>query len=346
MRFRFSKLSCMLLTLGFLCACQSDKKPIMIDLAGNTMGTTYHISYRDSLGRDLQSSIDSLLLVFNQEVSTYIPDSRISQFNKSDTGVFVHISAAPYFVNNFKLSGLVYGHTGGWFNPSVMPLVKYFNFGPDRKPLTEIDSAVVDSLRGLVNFDAVSITEDPTGAMIRKTIPHLQVDFSAIAKGDACDEVGKLLESRGLRNYMVEIGGEVRARGFQSKEFGWMVGINTPKEEATVKDMEAIVELRNMSLATSGNYRNFHEINGVKYAHTINPFTGYPEKNTLLSVSIFAKDCGFADALATGCMAMGLEKARTMVNRLQDVEAYFIYSDETGNMQEEYSSGAKDYIRR
>ena len=345
MLFQFNKLFAAFALISMLLACEAEQKPTMIDLAGKTMGTTYHISYRDSLGRNLQSSIDSLLRVINQEVSTYIPDSRISQFNRSDSGIFIPATVPNYFAHNLKLSGLVYGHSGGWFNPCVMPLVRYFNFGPDKKELLKIDSSLVDSLQKLVNFDAVSVAEDAKGVFIRKNIPRLEVDFSAIAKGDACDQLGILLESRGLRNYMVEIGGEVRARGFLSKGFGWMVGINRPTEEASTKDMQVIVELQDLSLATSGNYRNFHEVNGVKYAHTINPFTGYPERNTLLSVSIFAKDCGFADALATAAMAMGLKRAEEMLHRLEGVEAYFIYSDDTGKMQTRFTDGLKNIIK-
>jgi thiamine biosynthesis lipoprotein len=341
----FNKIASFFLLFIVLFACEAERKSIMVDLNGKTMGTTYHISYRDSLGRNLQLSIDSLLLVFNQEVSTYIPDSRISQFNKSDSGIFILAGEANYFAHNLKLSGLVYGHSGGWFNPCVMPLVRYFNFGPDKKALAKIDSALVDSLQKLVNFDAVSVAETPEGTLVRKNIPRLEVDFSAIAKGDACDQIGLLLESRGLRNYMIEIGGEVRARGFQSEEFGWMVGINTPTETASTKDMQVIVELRDLSLATSGNYRNFHEVNGVKYAHTINPFTGYPEGNTLLSVSIFAKDCGFADALATASMAMGLKNAEEMVRRIEGVDAYFIFSDADGQMQMTATDGLKNIIK-
>ncbi len=327
-------------------SCENKPAQIpLIDLEGKTMGTNYHISYRDSLGRNFQSSIDSLLLIYNKELSTYIPDSRISLFNSSDSGILIPTDAPNYFLRNLELSQEVYRLSEGWFNPTVMPLVKYFNFGPDRRPLQNIDSVRVDSLRRLCHFEAVSIKKTEEGIKVQKDIPGLQLDFSAVAKGDAVDELGIFLQDKGIEHYMVEIGGEIRTRGYQNKDYGWIIGINTPKEGANLKDIQAVVEMKDRSLATSGNYRNFYELNGVKYAHTINPFSGYPEAGTLLSASIFATDCSRADAFATAAMAMGFDKAWAMVQTIPDLEGYFIFSDEKGLFQVKYTDGLNDFLR-
>lgn len=348
MRFLFNK-ALLFLLIAILFGCNSDNKnnKKLIEFNGKTMGSGYSVSYHDSLNRNFQPQIDSLFAVFDKEISTYRPDSRLAAFNESDSGIFIGKNEAQHLLRNFKTSGLVYGYTAGYFNPAVMPLVNYWGFGKgDKKGRENPDSNVVDSLRKLCDYTSISITESADGAWIRKANPKTQIVFNAIAPGDAADEVGRLLESKGIKNYMVEIGGEVRCRGFQTKEYGWIIGINTPKEGAAINDMQVIVELRDLSLATSGNYRNFIEVNGTKYAHTINPFTGYPEKNSLLSASIFTKDCGVADALATACMAMGLEKAWSLVKGLPDVEAYFIYSDEKGNMQVRQTDALDKWIKK
>lgn len=328
-------------------AVEEEGVPIL-QLRGETMGTTYSVLYRDSFERDFSTSIDSLLKAYNQEVSTYIPKSNISQFNQSENGISaLNMELRKgHFVRNFELAKQIYQQTDGWFNPAVMPLVNYWGFGyTEKKAVEKADSLVVDSLLALADFNSFGLENQRAGAFISKSNPKQQLDFSAIAKGDGVDEIGRFLEQQGLGNYMVEIGGEVRARGYQQDSLGWLVGINTPKTEASTTAMQAKVALNNMSLATSGNYRNFHEVNGVKYAHTINPKTGYPEQNRLLSVSVFAKNCAQADALATGCMAMGLKKALKIIEELDGVEAYFIYSDETGALQVKMTPKVQDYLR-
>jgi thiamine biosynthesis lipoprotein len=310
------------------------------------MGSGYSISYRDSLNRNFQPQIDSFLAIFDKEISTYRDDSRLSSFNKSDSGIFISRNEPLHLVRNFQLSGLFHGSTAGWFNPAVMPLVNYWGFGKgDKKGVQNPDEKVIDSLKKICNFSFISINESPDGFWLKKNNPKTQIVLNAIAPGDAADQIGKMLEAAGIKDYMVEIGGEVRARGLQSETFGWMIGINTPKEGASLNDLQVVVELNNKSLATSGNYRNFIEVNGKKYVHTINPFTGYPEKNNLLSASIFVEDCAAADAIATACMAMGMEKAWSLVNSLKGVDAYFIYTDNEGKMQVKFTDAVKKWIK-
>lgn len=335
------------LFLILLAACQNEvatpNKIAITKLHGKTMGTTYSITYQDSLEQDFQGAIDSLLKAINQEVSTYIKDSKISIFNSSSELVLEQNST--HFIRNFERAKQIYTQSNGWFNPTVMPLVNYWGFGyTEKRAVADVDSAVVDSLVQLVVFDSVRLIQNEKNWLVQKTNPAIQLDFSAIAKGDAVDVVGLFLEQKGIVSYVVEIGGEVRARGKTLKGYAWRAGINVPSEDAATNSLQAALELDNRSLATSGNYRNFHEINGQKYAHTINPQTGYPEKNRLLSASVVAPDCATADAFATAFMAMGLDKAWELVNELPEIEAYFIYSDETGDFQTKYTEGLAAFL--
>lgn len=336
-------------------ACTSGGSPGdgYLRVSGETMGTTYHITYRDSLGRDFKGQLDSLFIAFNDEVSTYIPTSVISQFNQTseafDMGMSLEeASALPipagenHFAANYAASLVYYHRTSGAFDPTVMPLVNYWGFGyTEKKPVEEADPAVVDSLRALVGMDTVLRYE---GRMLSKADPGVQLDFSAIAKGYGVDLAGVFLEKQGISDYLVEIGGEVRARGLNDKGLPWSIGINTPDTEAGIGDFQVAARLDNRSLATSGNYRNFYEVEGRKYAHTINPWTGYPQQSTLLSASVFAPTCTEADALATACMVMGLEKAFEFIQSQNHLEAYFIFGKEDGGMEVRYTDGLKDYL--
>jgi len=179
---------------------------------------------------------------------------------------------------------------------------------------------------------------------VSKRSAGVQLDFSASAKGYAIDEVGRFLEQKGIFDYKVEIGGEVRTRGKNPDGNLWRLGIYTPKEGTSVNDLFAAIQLDDQSIATSGNYRNYYTVAGVTYSHTINPSTGLPERTNLLSVSIITKDCAYADAYATACMVMGLKQAITWVNSMKDVEAYFIFSDESNELQTYATVGIADAI--
>lgn len=343
----FISVSAAFLSMLLLFSCsEKPKSNKLVEFKGKTMGSGYSLSYHDSLQRNFQAEIDSLLAVFDQEISTYRDDSRLMAFNKSDSGIFIPKAEANHLVRNFKLAKKIHQLSSGWFNPALMPLVNYWGFGKgEKKGVENPDTNLVRSLLGVCDFTTVSLEASENGTFIRKLNPKTQIVFNAIAPGDAADEIGKFLENKGISHYLVEVGGEIRCRGNQSKDYGWIIGINTPIEGAAINDMQVIVELKNLSLATSGNYRSFIEINGRKYAHTINPKTGFPEKNELLSASIFTKDCGDADAIATSCMAMGLQKAWELVNSLPEVEAYFIYADEKGEMQVRQTDKVKEWIK-
>ncbi|WP_052597879.1 FAD:protein FMN transferase [Aureispira sp. CCB-QB1] len=314
---------------------------------GETMGTTLSIAYLDSTGMDFSQQLSDLLIDINNAVSTYIKTSEISILNHEKDSLYV--AQDGHFARNYALAQQIYQQSDGWFNPTVMPLVNYWGFGyKEKKMVAQTDSSTIKNLLSLVQFDSIKVQKAATNQLLfTKNIDGLELDFSAIAKGDAVDQVGLLLESLGIDNYFVEIGGEVRARGTTISGFPWRTGIRSPRENSSTKELQVAVQLDDLSLATSGNYENYYEDKntGMKYAHTINPKTGYPEKNQLLSASVFASNCATADAFATAFMVMGLEKAFELANELPELEAYFIYSDTNGNLQVKYTSKVEDFMQ-
>jgi thiamine biosynthesis lipoprotein len=306
---------------------ESSKAEKYIQIEGNTMGTTYHIKYIDDKKSDYKEPIDSLLVDFNNSLSTYIPDSEISKFNEGQAIEF----ASPYFLPVLEKSKEVYETSEGAFDPTVMPLVNAWGFG--FKNRDNVDSADIDSLMYLIGFEHISYDE----SNLSKDTQDVMLDFSAIAKGYGVDVVSEFLESKGISNYMVEIGGEVRCRGKNNKRSIWLIGIDNPKYSEDGKSLQATVKLDNMSLATSGNYRNFYVKDGVKYAHTIDPKTGFPVSHSLLSASVFAEDCMTADAYATAFMVAGKEKAIEMSEKT-GLLTYLIYSNPESGEIETYMS--------
>lgn len=325
-------------------------------LEGKTMGTTYHITYLDSAGNDHQQAVDSVLVAVNNSMSTYIPTSLISEFNRMDVEAAMPVDSHFYLV--YEVAKSAYLASDGAFDPTVMPLVNLFGFGYEK--LGEVDSAKVDSIKAYLRFDAVSVKllhlkgdlsiNKELQPAAYKDIAEVQLDFSAVAKGYGVDVVGLLLESKGIQNYMVEIGGEVRARGHNASGSLWRIGIDKPQEGAAAgQEFEAIISLDNESMATSGNYRNFKEQDGKKYVHTINPKTGWPEISNTLSVSVIAKDCATADAYATTFMVMGVEKGYELATRLKEegtyIEAYFIYAGENGELLTKATPGLEGKLK-
>ena len=310
---------------------RESQKPKMMFVQGTTMGViAYNIKYIDEGLRDFKKEIDSLLVDFNQSLSTYIPDSEISIFNKEGKATFNF----PYFSEVLIASQEVYKESGGYFDPTVGPLVDAWGFG-DGKSVT-LDSGQVDSVLKYVGFGKVQFTNEE----VFKTIPELKLNFSAIAKGQAIDVVAEYLMTQDIQNFMVEIGGEVRAKGKNDAGETWTIGIEIPDENRVGGVFDAI-QLEDHGMATSGNYRNYKIIDGKKVAHTIDPKTGYPKMITLLSATVVASTCMYADAYATASMAMGLDKAKAMIESNPSLEAYFIYTDQDGNTQTYISAGLK-----
>lgn len=304
-------------------------------LIGTTMGTiAYNIKYVDQEQRDFKKEIDSLLVDFNQALSTYIPNSEISQLNRESRVRF----GFPYFAQVLQASAEVYEKSNGAFDPTIGQLIDAWGFGDG--DLIAPDSAQVDSLLNLVGFDKISFDEKGVSTEVK----GLKLNFSAVAKGQAIDVVGDYLATRGVTDYMVEIGGEVRAKGKNKNDEYWTIGIEVP-DESRVGGVFDAVRLKDQGMATSGNYRNFRVLeDGRKVAHTIDPKTGYPKMQTLLSATVFATNCMYADAYATACLAMGLEGARELILNDESLEAYFIYADDDGNIQTYISPGMEGAV--
>jgi len=287
---------------------EQSAKSSLVKISGPAMGSTYHISYLDERQANHQASIDSLLEVFNLSLSTYIPESEISRFNRADSIT----PKLPYFIPVLERSREIYRETEGAFNPTVYPLVQAWGFGtkkglPEREPN-------IDSIKQFVDFESI-IVEDKT---IKKTKKGVTIEFNAIAPGYAVDLIAQLLEKRGIQNYMVEVGGEIICKGKNQRGQTWLIGIDNPQyEEKGGSPIQAKIRVENMALATSGNYRKFYIKDGKRYAHTIDPVSGRPVQHNLLSATVLAKDCMTADAMATAFMVMGTEKAKAYAEARQ-----------------------------
>ena len=325
----------------------SCKKEGFVELKGETMGTYYSIKYAHGKQLNFKKSIDSLLAQINMEMSTYIPDSYISRFNQSVGGLPLSLdnNALQHFESNYEASLKVYQLSGGAFDPTVMPLVNYWGFGyTPKQELTQIDTVSIDSLRQLVGLEKTILKVLNDQKILLKSKAGVQLDFSAIAKGYAVDAIGRFLSTKKVTNYLVDIGGEIRTAGLNAKNENWVLGINTPKEDAKRTDIQKYILLSDASMASSGNYRNFYKENGRIISHTINPKTGFPERTNLLAVSVITQECMYADAIATACMVLGLEAGRKFIDSQADLEACFFYVGESGNIEESFTNGFKKYI--
>lgn len=285
---------------------------------GETMGTTYHIIYFEEEHRDFQNGVDSLLGVFNLSMSTYIENSEVNRFNENPIGIKYQL---PFFYPVLKKSREIVSSSLGAYDPTVMPLVNAWGFGPDEE--ISLDSNKVKLIREYVGFEKIIFNSDS----VWKTDPRVQLDFSAIAKGYAADLVAEYLMTQGINNLFVEIGGEVVAKGMnQSKGHAWHVGILDPDMQLHPHEFKAHTQLSNRAMATSGNYFNYREIEGKKYSHTIDPISGYPSDHAILSATVFANDCMTADAWATAFMIMGHEKGIEVATAHPEIDVLFVFS--------------------
>ena len=307
-----------------------DETKEYLTLRGNTMGTVYSIKADTDLnGEILKVEVDSLLASFNDEVSTYIPNSTISQFNEFRDSFLIHKQTHAHFYRNLMASFRIYDMTQGFFDPTVMPLVNYWGFGYEpRDESLQVDSGKVDSLVSLVGLEKIDRKVVGDSLWLIKSDPAMKLDFSAIAKGDGVDLVSNLLKARGIKNFMVEIGGEVYSEGKNPTGQDWVIGINRPAEDADHNELIKKVKIAHRGLATSGNYRNFYKVGGQVYSHTINPKSGYTERNTIVSASVISEDCKTADALATACMTMGEERIKKLAPQWSKTAVFLIYQQD------------------
>lgn len=309
------------------------QKPYITN-SGKIFGTFYNITY--SSDTDLHKEIRNTLMQVDNSLSPFNKQSIISAINNN-----VDTQIDDMFTHVFSLAQDVSLKTEGAFDITVAPLVNAWGFG-FKKGITP-NSLTIDSLRQFVGYNTIALTN----GKITKQHPQTMLDCSAIAKGYGCDAVAATLEAHGVKNYMVEIGGEVVTKGKNGKGGVWTIGISKPTENPTTSNNELheIISISGKSMATSGNYRNFREENGRKIAHTIDPRTGYPVQHSLLSATVIADDCATADAYATSFMVMGVEKAVSYCN-VNNIEGYFIYADDKGMLKTKMTEGFRKYIKK
>ena len=302
---------------------------------GFVFGTVYKITYQSE--DNLKEEIETELKKVDNSLSPFNPNSVITRVNHNEK-----TEVDSFFVHVFHLSKKISDETHGAFDITVAPLVNAWGFG--FKKSTGVDSLIVDSLRQMIGYQKIDLQNN----RIMKKDPRIMLDCSAIAKGFGVDAVARLLERKGIKNYMVDIGGEVVVKGKNPSKGLWRIGINKPIDDslAVNQDLQTILEITDLGLATSGNYRNYYYKDGKKYAHTIDPRTGYPVQHNILSSTVIAKDCMTADALATAFMVMGLEEAEAFCKADTTIDAYFIYSGENGEFKTFYTEGMKKYIAK
>lgn len=283
---------------------------------GMIFGTFYSVTYQHD--RDLHKEIEAELMKVDKSLSPFNKQSIITAINNNQPTTLDQM-----FLNVYDLAHQISEDTDGAFDITVAPLVNAWGFG--FKNGTKPTAQAIDSLRQIVGYEKIHLM----GKMIKKDDPRIMLDCSAIAKGYGSDVVARFLRNEGIKNFMVEIGGEVVTSGINPKRLPWAIGVEKPVDDslATSKELQTILNITDIAMATSGNYRNFYYKNGKKYAHTIDPKTGYPVQHNILSATVLAKECARADAYATSFMVVGLEKAKEILKRNTDLKAYIIYDD-------------------
>lgn len=301
---------------------------------GPVFGTAYHIEYEyterlDSLILGELKKVDASLSMFNS-------NSTVSRINRGETQ-----EADEMLQEVFALSQKVSEETDGAFDVTVAPLVNAWGFGTDRRQ--DISAGQVDSLKAFVGYEKVKLQ---AGKLV-KSDDRVMLDFSSIAKGYGVDRVARLFDSLDIDDYMIEIGGEVVVKGKHPEGRPWKIGVNKPSDKAAdgIGEIQTVLDLTDMAMATSGNYRRFYERDGKRFAHTIDPKSGYPVRHTLLSATVLAADCATADAYATAFMVMGAEKAKAVLKRHPELAAYFICSDNVGGYTVWYSQNMARYLQ-
>jgi len=294
-------------------------------ISGNAIGTTFNIRYISADTINYESKIYNLIKAINKSTSTYIATSDISKINRGDSTII----ADDYFVEVFKKSERIYNETNGIFDPTIGVLVNAWGFGPE-DAVENLDSTKIKSLLKYVGFNKVSIEN----GKITKKYPEIYFDFNAIGKGYLVDVIGRLFEENNIENYLVEIGGEIRARGVNDKNIPWRIAIENPNYDGS-RSFATTISLTNESIATSGNYRKFRtNDDGTKYVHTINTKTGFANESNLLSASVISKsDCADVDGYATAFMAMGFEKTKLFLIEHPELRAFLIFANDKGELE-------------
>jgi thiamine biosynthesis lipoprotein len=305
-------------------------------IAGRTMGTTYHIKVVTGVFggvSGLKEKIDRRLVAINQVFSTYIKDSEISRFNgfKQEGERF---PVSDDFIQVMRVAAKIHQLSEGAWDATVNPLVELWGFGPTQRQFIKPPATEIKALIQKIGFDRIRV-EEPN--FLVKNLATVTLDLNSIAKGFAVDQISDLVATAGFKDYLIEIGGEVYAAGVRADGKNWRVGINRPQKDAGFNEVYKAVSIANQAFATSGDYRNFFEIDDQRYSHVIDPRSGYPVSNGVVSVSIIAGNCTVADGLATAIMVMGAEKGIRLVDRMSDLEAFIVVEKSDGSLVD-YSS--------
>lgn len=301
---------------------------------GMVFGTLYKITYQSKT--DLHTEIEEELKKVDFSLSPFNKASVITKINENSSD-----SVDQMFAEVFKLSKEISAETHGAFDITVAPLVNAWGFG--FKNAANVDSLTIDSLLSFVGIDKIDLVN---GKIVKKD-PRVILDCSSVAKGYGVDCVARLLDSKGIKNYMVDIGGEVVVKGQNPQMNNWRIGINKPVDDSLSvnQELHTVVTVTNVGIATSGNYRNFYYKDGKKYAHTINPHTGYPIQHNILSATVIAKDCATADAYATAFMVLGLDSAKAVCAKNPDIDAFFIYDNGNDKLFTFATEGMQKYLK-
>ena len=319
-RFLWLASSC-LLAMTMSCV----KQPQRMYLEGFAQGSYYAITYYDEQGRNFQQGIDSIFHAVDLSVNLWVDSSVICKVNRNE-----EVELDQIFIDNFNIAQQAAELSGGYFDPTISPLVAVWGFSAKTSNLSSLTSHLIDSLKTLVDYRKVRIED---GKLI-KDDPAMQLDFNAVAQGYTSDRIAAYLDSKGVKHYLVDTGGEIMAKGGKPDGKPWVVGIEKPAENM---DDERVVQTRvplfDKGLVTSGSTRKYVERDGKRYSHCIDPTTGYPVEHQVLSVTVLAENAVWADALASICMVMGMEKSLELIKTMEGVEAYYIFVNDKGELE-------------
>lgn len=294
-------------------------------LEGFAQGSYYAITYYDEQGRNFQQGIDSIFHAVDMSVNLWVDSSVICKVNRNE-----EVELDQIFIDNFNIAQQAAELSGGYFDPTISPLVAAWGFSAKTSNLSSLTSHLIDSLKTLVDYRKVRIED---GKLI-KDDPAMQLDFNAVAQGYTSDRIAAYLDSKGVKHYLVDTGGEIMAKGGKPDGKPWVVGIEKPAENM---DDERVVQTRvplfDKGLVTSGSTRKYVERDGKRYSHCIDPTTGYPVEHQVLSVTVLAENAVWADAMASICMVMGMEKSLELIKTMEGVEAYYIFVNDKGELE-------------
>lgn len=344
MRFNPAKIA--ILSLLALCLARCGKpvtQPYAV-IDGFTQGSTYHIVYYDPEGRNLQSQIEELLEDIDNSFSIYNPSSTLSLMNANDTTV----QPDPWILDCFRISQEISEDTDGAFDVTLRPLIAAYKIGTNETPYV-LSQNEIDAMLPYLGYKKARIVEKDGKTTIQKSDSRIQFDFNAVAQGYSADLMGEMLESLGVENYLVEIGGEIYCKGRNPQGKDWRIAIDSPFEGNFVpgQHQQAVLSITDKGVVTSGNYRKFaYDEHGTKVVHTIDPKTMRPVTHNLLSATVIAPTSTLADGYATACMAIGLDKSKELLARHDDLEGLLIYALEDGSMRVYMTPGLKKHVQK